>query len=182
MARACVLLAEGFEEIEAVTVLDVLRRAGVQVQAVSLRGKRVTGSHGITLVADTTLREAARQQWDAVILPGGLPGAENLRDDPAVRDLVRKHFENGSRVAAICAGPIALAAAGVLDGRRATCYPGFEAQLGAARCASDRVVVDGNVVTSRGPGTAIEFALALVAELVDREAEAGLRQRMLVGT
>ncbi len=181
MARACVLLADGFEEIEAVTVLDVLRRAGIHVQAVSLRGKRVKGSHGITVVADTTVREAARQQWDAVVLPGGLPGAENLRDHPAVREFVRRQFQTGGRVAAICAGPIALAAAGVLDGRRATCYPGFEAQLGAARCVSDRVVVDGNVVTSRGPGTAMEFALALVAELADRDTEAALRQRMLVG-
>lgn len=179
MARACVLLANGFEEIEAITVIDVLRRAGVEVDVLSLRGRRVTGSHGITVQADRTLRAGAAQAWDAVILPGGMPGAANLRDDGRVRGLLRAQNESGRWVAAICAAPMALGAAGVLQGRKATCYPGFESHLTGAKPQAKSVVVDRNVITSRGPGTALEFALALAGKLAGDTVAKDLRKRML---
>ena len=178
--RALVLLADGFEEIEAVTPIDVLRRAGVEVITAGLDGRRVTGNHGITLEADTTLADAPRDV-DLVVLPGGMPGAQRLGESAAVRELVRGVHERGRRVAAICTAPAtALAPAGVLAGRRATCYPGFEERFdpGVER-SSERVVVDGTLTTSRGPGTALEFSLSLVAQLVSREVADEVRQKML---
>ncbi len=177
---ACVLLAEGFEEIEAVTVADVLRRAEVDTRLVGVAGRRVCGAHGIVLEADTVLADAPGP-FDAVVLPGGMPGAAHLRDDPAVRQLVRAQVERGALAAAICAAPMALAAAGVLDGRRATCYPGFEDRLAGATVADAPVVEDGPVVTSRGPGTALAFALALVARLRGSEVRDALARGMLAG-
>lgn len=180
MPRCCVLLADGFEELEAITVIDVLRRAEVEVLALGLHGERVTGSHGITVEADGTLDAHAHESWDLVVLPGGMPGAANLRDDPRVQALVKTQDERGGQLAAICAAPIALASAGVLSGRRATSYPSFGDQLGDATYAQDRVVIDDHVTTSRGPGTALEFALSLVARLVDDETATKLRHAMLV--
>lgn len=153
MPNACVLLADGFEEIEAIVVIDVLRRAGIDVVTVGTRGTQVTGSHGVPIEADSTLETCADTNWDAVVLPGGLPGATNLRDDEQVRELLRRQHESGRTVAAICAAPIALGSAGVLEGRRATC-----------------------------PGTAFDFALMLVARLVDEETAEALRDGMLLST
>lgn len=181
MRRACVLLANGFEEIEALTVVDVLRRAGVDVKMASLAGRRVTGAHGIAVVADQMLKAAAEETWDAVILPGGMPGSDTLRKSARVLALVRAQFESGRLVAAICAAPMALGAAGILRGRRATCYPGCEAELTGARVVAQRVVSDRNVLTSRGPGTALEFALALAQKLAGKPVAARLRKQMLVG-
>jgi len=180
MKKAIVLLAPGFEEIEAITVVDVLRRAGVEVTVAGVSDADVTGSHGITVRADRLLAEAAEGSYDLVVLPGGLPGATNLRDDPAVQALVRSHAAAGRRVAAICAGPIALAAAGVLRGKRATSYPGFGEQLGCEEYLEEPVVTDGTVTTSRGVGTALDFALALVAQLEGADVAATQAQRMLV--
>jgi len=180
MPRACVLLANGFEEIEAVTLIDVLRRAEVEVVTLGVEGLAVNGAHGITIQADETLAAGAEQTWDMVILPGGLPGAHTLRDDPAVQALIKKQHAGGGKLAAICAAPIALGRAGVLGGKRATSYPGFEAELLGADAQSDRVVRDGTVFTSRGPGTAMQFALALAEDLVGAEAAASLRAGMLV--
>jgi len=165
MKRVLVPLAEGFEEIEAVTIIDVLRRAGIEVVVASLAGSPVTGSHGMRLTADTPLEAIADQEFDMIALPGGMPGAEHLKNDARILALVRRLHAGGRRVAAICAAPMVLAAAGVLDGRRATCYPGF--LDGAARVTrvDEAVTVDSGVITSRGPGTALEFALTLVAEL-----------------
>jgi 4-methyl-5(b-hydroxyethyl)-thiazole monophosphate biosynthesis len=177
--RVCVLFAEGFEEIEAVTIVDVLRRAEIETVAVGVAGRDVTGSHGITLRADTTLSEAAGGHWDLVVLPGGMPGARHLRDDAGVQALLAAQHAAGRRIAAICAAPIALAPAGVLEGRRATSYPGYAEQLGGARYVEETVVVDGPVITSRGPGTALPFALALVAELAGAERAAALGRAML---
>lgn len=181
MVRAVVVLADGFEEIEAVTPIDVLRRAGVEVITASLDGTRVIGSHGIALEADTTLADAP-EAVDLVILPGGMPGADNLGKSEAVRRLVERTHAAGKRVAAICAAPaMALGRTSVLAGRRATCYPGFEKHLPAGVTHVDeRVVVDGHVVTSRGPGTALEFSLALVEQLVSKEKADQLRAGMLV--
>jgi len=182
MARACVLLAEGFEEIEAITIADVLRRAGVEAVLVGVAGTPVRGAHAIQVAADALLSDAAAEDWDAVILPGGMPGSKNLADSAPVRALLREQHGRGRRVAAICAAPIALSAAGVLEGKRATCYPGFEKELRGASLETRAVVVDGNVTTSRGPGTAFEFALELVSQLVGGKAAEDLRSGMLVPT
>ncbi len=181
MAAVCVLLANGFEEIEAVTIIDVLRRAGIEASVLGVTDRSVRGSHGITVNADGLLAEGADQAWDMVVLPGGMPGSANLRDDAAVQDLLKRQAERGGKLAAICAAPIALAAAGVLSGRRATSYPTFADQLGDADYEHTAVVVDGNVVTSRGPGTALPFALKLVAELQGAELAGQLGEQMLVG-
>ncbi|MHC5212577.1 MAG: DJ-1 family glyoxalase III [Planctomycetota bacterium] len=177
--RACVLFAEGFEEIEAVTLVDVLRRAEIETVSVGVGARDVTGSHGITVRTDATLAETAARRWDLVVLPGGMPGAANLRDDAGVQALLAAQHAAGRRIAAICAAPIALAPAGVLEGRRATSYPGYADQLGGARYVEESVVVDGPLITSRGPGTALPFALALVAELAGAERAEALGRAML---
>ncbi|MBM4280935.1 MAG: DJ-1/PfpI family protein [Deltaproteobacteria bacterium] len=189
---ACVLLADGFEEIEAITVVDVLRRAGVCVSVLggSTTGagappRRATGSHGLSVIVDAALVDvvAGGARFDAVVLPGGLPGATNLRDDARVRDFVVGQHAQGAVLAAVCAGPIALARFGLLRGKKATCYPGFEAELtGAVVDTRAAVVVDGDVITSRGVGTSLAFALALVERLVDADAARTLAEKMLVST
>ena len=181
--RILVPLAEGFEEIEATTIIDVLRRAGLEVITASLADTCVKGAHGICICADVTLDDAlAGAAFDAVVLPGGMPGAEHLRDDARLRATLIDVVAGGGTAAAICAAPIALEAAGLLADRRATCYPGFDEQLtSAAECATERVVTDGPIVTSRGPGTALEFATALVERFVNKETADGLREGMLLG-
>lgn len=183
MAHAVVVLAEGFEEIEAVTPVDVLRRAGVEVTLAGVGGRRIRGARGVVYEADCLL-EAAPRDADLLVLPGGMPGASNLAAAPAVGELVHAIYARGGRVAAICAAPaVALAPLGLLEGKRATCYPGFEERFGpGVERASERVVVDGRITTSRGPGTALEFALSLVEQLVSAEAAAKLRAGMLVGS
>jgi protein deglycase len=183
--RACVLLADGFEETEAVTVIDVLRRAEIKVEVLGVESKKVTGSHQICIEADALLSDRKSEKFDLVVLPGGMPGAATLRDHWGVQKLVQAQHSAGGLVAAICAAPIALAKAGVLDGKRATCFPGFEEQLvtgGAAGVTAEAVVRDGNVITSRGVGTALAFSLALVEALRDGAVAKTLGERMLVAT
>ncbi len=177
----CVLLANGFEEIEAITILDVLRRAELDVASVGVGGTEVCGAHGIVVHADLALAAIGGRRWDLVVLPGGLPGATNLRDSKGVQALIKEQHARGGMLGAICAAPIALAAAGVLAGRRATSYPGFGDQLVGATYSEECVVVDGNIVTSRGPGTSLSFALRLVAELCGAGKSQALSQAMLVG-
>jgi protein deglycase len=181
MKKAAVLLAHGFEETEAITVIDVLRRAQVHVDVLGVEGVQVKGSHAITVACDAPLSAHAHTLYDAVVLPGGMPGAATLRDDAGVQAFVRAHAEAGKLVAAICAAPIALASAGVLTGKRATCFPGFEDQLGGAAYETTAVVKDGRVITSRGVGTALKFALALVEDLVSPAVAKKLHDAMLVG-
>jgi 4-methyl-5(b-hydroxyethyl)-thiazole monophosphate biosynthesis len=168
MGRVLVPIADGFEEIEAVTTIDILRRAGVEVVVAGLTAGAMTGSHGIEIQPDCTLDEALGEEYDMIVLPGGLPGADNLEGDERVLALVRRMFEQGRYTAAICAAPKVLAAAGVLDGRTATSYPGFldPAATPGLRISAETVAQDGTVITSRGPGTAMDFALALVENLV----------------
>ncbi len=165
MKRVLVPLAEGFEELEAVTIIDILRRAGIEVVIASLAGSPVAGSHGIRIAADTPLAALAEQDFDMIALPGGMPGAMHLRNDARIAGLLRRHRAGGRPVAAICAAPMVLEAAGVLDGRRATSYPGFLEDAKHTAVTGEAVVTDDGVITSRGPGTALDFALALVAEL-----------------
>lgn len=163
--NVAVLLADGFEEIEAITSIDVLRRAGLNTKTLALRDAKVTGANNVAIEADSLLSDEMSSQFDMIVLPGGLPGAEHLRDDARVIEMVSKHYKAGKHVAAICAAPIVLGKAGILEGKMATCYPSFEKQLIGANVSEERVVVDGKIITSRGPGTSLEFALTLVKEL-----------------
>jgi 4-methyl-5(b-hydroxyethyl)-thiazole monophosphate biosynthesis len=173
-------LLEGFEEIEAVTIIDVLRRADVPVIVAGDKAGPVRGSHGISVLAEKALAEVDAGELAMIALPGGMPGAAHLSKNAVVQRLIRDLRDRDRYTAAVCAAPMALGAAGVLEGKRATCYPGFEDRLTGAAAVEDRVVVDGKVVTSRGPGTALEFALTLVGILAGRKKEAALEQGMLV--
>lgn len=180
MASVLVPLAPGFEEIEAMTIIDILRRAGVEVVSAGLVPGLIQGSRGVRVEPDAQLDDVLVRDFDMIALPGGMPGAQHLRDDVRILALLKRLALAGRYTTAICAAPIALAAAGLLDGKRATSYPGFIDKLGLAHatCVNDAVVVDGRVVTSRGPGTAMDFALTLVELLVGRDkrdqVEAGL--------
>lgn len=165
--KALVILAEGHEEIEAITPIDLLRRVGINVTVAGLTSKEVKGSHGLITVADTTLDEYS-DDFDALILPGGMPGTTNLENSNKVIELVKKAEANSSKVcAAICAAPRVLYKAGILKGKNFTCYPGVEDEILDGKHSAENVVIDGNVITSRGVGTAIDFSLAIVEYLVD---------------
>ncbi len=179
MARVLVPFAEGVEEIEFVAVVDILRRAGVEAVMASLGPGAVTGRSGITIDADEELDDVLAQDWDMVVLPGGLPNADLLRHDDRVKGIVQRLCERGRPVAAICAAPAALAAYGVVGDRRVTSYPAMQDTL--QELAPDSVYVDETVVeddflvTSQGAGTAVEFALRLVARLCGEEKSAEIR-------
>lgn len=178
MQKVLVLLAQGCEEIEAVTIIDILRRAGIEVTSAGLDDLPVLGSHNIMLTADTTLDLAQHQEFDMIVLPGGLPGSDNLKADKRLIALLQQMAQQGKYVAAICAAPSVLATAGLLDRRKATCYPTFLDAFPEVDLQTDAVVEDGKLITSRGPGTAMDFALALVERLAGKtkrqEVEAGL--------
>ena len=180
MSRVLMPLAEGFEEIEAVTVVDLLRRAGIEVHTAALAGREVTGSHGITVLADIGLDDAVAADYDMIVLPGGMPGADHLKKDARVVALLQQFASSGRYTAAICAAPGVLAHAGLLEGRAATSYPGFLKPDSAPgiRLREDAVVIDGKVVTSRGPGTAMEFGLALIGLLEGPEAAGRVKERL----
>lgn len=171
MARVLVPLAQGCEELEAVTIIDLLRRAGIEVVTAGLDDQPVRASRGTVLLPDTTLDLALASDFDMIALPGGLPGADHLRDDPRIIALVKKMHASGHYTAAICAAPRVLAKAGLLDDRRATSFPGAidVNDIPGIDYVDDAVVVDGRVVTSRGPGTAMDFALELIELLAGRE-------------
>jgi 4-methyl-5(b-hydroxyethyl)-thiazole monophosphate biosynthesis len=180
MPRVLVPLAGGFEEIEAVTIIDVLRRAGIEVVVAGLEAGAVTGSHGITIQTDMPLEQARAEDYALIALPGGMPGAAHLEQDPGLRRLLNEMAQAGKIVSAICAAPKVLASAGLLRGKRATSYPGF-LNPAEVQYREDAVVIDGRLVTSRGPGTALPFALTLVEILAGAAKRAELEQRMLVG-
>lgn len=179
MASVLIPLAEGCEELEAVTIIDLLRRAGISVTVAGLEAGSVKASRGVVLQPDTTLDIALKQEYDMVVLPGGGPGSDRLDSDERVRDLLIKMANSEKFTAAICAAPKVLMSAGLLQDKQATCYPGVidNAQL-AGLDTSQPVVQDGKVITSRGPGTAIDFSLTLIENLVGKsrrdEVESGL--------
>ncbi len=164
MARVLIPLAQGCEELEAVTVIDLLRRAGIEVVTAGLDANPVRAARGTVLMPDTTLDAALGSDYDMIVLPGGLPGADHLRDDPRIIELLRRMHADDRYTAAICAAPRALARAGLLDNRQATSYPGSidVTAIPGIHYVEDAVVTDGKVVTSRGPGTAMDFALELI--------------------
>lgn len=168
-----VFLANGCEEIEALSVIDTLRRGNVEVKGVSISDSLVVkGAHGIEFMADCTFQDINFDKAEMVVLPGGLGGRDNLMADKNVVTVCKKFNELGKYVTAICASPSVLGENGILQGRKATCYPGFEKQCKGAEMLEDRVVKDGNIITSKGPGTAFEFAIELLRELKgDREAD-----------
>ena len=164
MSRILVPLAEGVEEMEAVIVIDTLRRAGFEVVAAGLKAGPLTASRGVRLIPDTTLDEVRAADFDALVLPGG-KGVALLRQDARVLNAVRTLHAAGRWVCAVCAAPLVLQEAGILAGRRVTCFPGVAEELTATRRLADRVVVDGNLITSQGAGTTLEFALEIVRQM-----------------
>ena len=166
------LLGTGFEETEAVTPIDLLRRAGVPVATVGIGGKVITGSHGIPVTADMELGQMDLTQLDMIVLPGGMKGVASIKGCPEALEAVRFAWENGRFVAAICAAPTILAMLGITDGRRATCYPGFEDRCAGAQMVDADVVTDGPITTGRALGAAIPFALELVRLLTDEQTAA----------
>ncbi len=171
MGKAFVFLADGFEEIEGLTVVDLLRRAGIETQMVSVMGSlKITGSHGIQVNADVLFEDMNDLDTELYVLPGGMPGTKHLAAHKALGKLLQNAASSGKIVAAICAAPSVLGGLGLLKDRRATSYPGFEEQLVGAELSEDQVVVSGNIITSRGMGTAIPFGLELIAQLKDRAA------------
>jgi 4-methyl-5(b-hydroxyethyl)-thiazole monophosphate biosynthesis len=180
--RALVFLAEGFEEVEAVTPVDFLRRAGIEVTTAAVgKDKAVTGARGIPVAADTVADDLAGLPYDAVVLPGGMPGAKNLAASGIVDTVIREAAAKGKLIAAICAAPvIVLAPKGVLAGKEFTCFPGMEQEVSGAAWREDDVVVDGNLITSRGAGTAALFALAIIEYLTDEETAVKIGKSTLV--
>lgn len=180
MKNVLVLFADGSEELEAVTVVNLLRRAGVAVTLAGLHEGALRGSRGVMLLPDSTLAEALAHSYDMVVLPGGQPGTNNLKADARVLQLVQHMAQQGKYVAAICAAPAVLATAGLLDGKRATSFPGALDAFAHVQQQLTAVVEDGKLITSRGPGTALDFALTLVERLMGHakraEVEAGLQR------
>ncbi len=182
MANVLIPLAQGCEELEAVTIIDLLRRADIKVITASLDESPVTASRGTVIVADTTLDQVLDQEFDMVVLPGGLPGADHLNADDRIHQLLQRTANNNKYIAAICAAPKVLASAGLLENKKATAYPGVLEALELENTEVTTAVVqqDGNIFTSRGPGTAMDFALELISCLVGgamrKQVEAGLQR------
>jgi len=181
--RVLLPFTSGVEEVEMVAVVDLLRRADIEVTTASLDGQPVTGRSNITIAADAKLADIMDQEWDMVVLPGGLPNAHLLRDDANVKALITRLRQERKSIAAICAAPTALAAYGITENRRVTAYPACRSEMESLQPSStyldDAVVADDFLITSRGPGTAIAFALALIAHLTDRETAEAIRQEIV---
>lgn len=168
--KICVFLADGFEEIEGLTVVDLLRRAGVEVTTVSIMGElTIHGAHGIDVQADKLFEEVDYDEMDMAVLPGGMPGTLNLGAHSGVKAVLEQFYQKRRYIAAICAAPSILGKYGMLEGRKATSYPGFEEALTGAEYVYDAVAADDFLITSRGLGTAIEFSLKLIEKLIDED-------------
>lgn len=180
MPNVLVPLAQGCEEIEAVTVIDILRRAGITVTSAGLDAKPVHASRGTVLIPDSTLDEALEYSYDMIVLPGGQPGTNNLKADARIITLLKKMSQEDKYISAICAAPSVLATAGLLDGKHATSFPGALNSFHKVLQQTEAVIEDGKIITSRGPGTAMDFALTLVERLAGKtkrlEVEVGLQR------
>lgn len=178
MATALTLLADGLEEIEAITTIDVLRRADVEVTTAGLQQQTVKGAHGITFEADTTLENVQNELYEAVVLPGGEPGSTNLAEHSDVPSVLRRHDEQDKLLGAICAAPKAFSRHGLISDHAVTSHPSVREQLDCQEYKTDPVVESDNIITSRGPGTAIPFSLCLVSKLVDDQVSRKLADHM----
>ena len=181
MDHILIPLAEGLEEIEAVTPIDVLRRAGLKVVTCSLgKNIEVEGSHGIILKADCRINDLEKEKLTGVVLPGGMPGSKNLKENQQLLELIRNLAEKDGLLAAICAAPIVLEEAGVLTERQATSYPGFAQEMSSCIYREEKIVRDGNIFTGRGPGVALDFSYTLVEYLLDEKTVINLKKQMMV--
>lgn len=168
MKKAAIFFAEGFEEIEALTVVDMLRRAKIQIDMVSVTGEKlVESSHRVTVMTDLLLKDCAIMEYDMLVLPGGMPGTIHLGECKTLTDAVEAFHKEGKPLAAICAAPSVLGELGILEGKKATCYPGFEEKLLGASYVEEKAVTDGNIITGCGMGAAIEFAAQIITCLED---------------
>ena len=176
MKKVLLFLADGFEEIEALATVDVLRRAGVQVTTVSINPtEMVTGAHGIPVMADVLFADCTLAEADMLVLPGGMPGAANLDAHEGLRAAISAHAEAGKWLASICAAPMVYGHMGLLNGKKATCYPGFEGELAGATYTATPVEKDGNIITGKGPAVVLPFAYALAEVLVGEEVVAQVK-------
>ncbi|NDV66371.1 DJ-1 family glyoxalase III [Bacteroides sp. 224] len=181
MTTVYMFFADGFEEIEALTTVDVLKRANLNVEMVTVTEKEtVTGAHDVPIVCDSFFEDHDYSDADALVLPGGMPGAATLSNHEGLRNLILNFIKTGKPMTAICAAPMVLGKLGLLKGKKATCYPGFEQYLEGAECTGEQVVVDGNIITAIGPGGAMDFALAIVEALVGKEKVAELEEAMCI--
>lgn len=181
MKTICVFLATGFEEIEALTPVDVLRRANLPVKTVSITGNlTVMGAHGIPVTADALIEDVNIDDIERIILPGGMPGATNLDTHPLIDQWVNLFAEAGKPISAICAAPLVLGKRNILNNRKATCYPGFETYLQGATYTAACVEKDGNIITGKGPGAAMDFAFAIMAEYCSAQQVAEQRAGMMI--
>ncbi|MBN1688310.1 MAG: DJ-1/PfpI family protein [Candidatus Omnitrophica bacterium] len=180
MKTAMIPIADGFEEIETMTIVDVLRRAGLKVVLAGIKPGPLTGARRVQVVPDVALADVQEDDYDAVILPGGQPGVDNLRKDERVLKLLKRMKSEKKLIGAICAAPLILRDAGLIEGVRLTSYPGLEKDLPGSQYSKDRVVLDGSILTSRAPGTAMEFAIKLVEILVGKSVRDNLTEIMVV--
>lgn len=181
MKRLAVILAEGFEEIEAIGIIDVLRRADFEVTSVSISGNtEVTGSHQIKVLADKLFEDVNFDTYDMIILPGGMPGSRNLNEHSGLREEMLSFHEQNKWLGAICAAPLVFGNLGILKNRKATCYPGYENQLHGAVVTQEETEVSGRIVTGKGAGVAIQFALKIVEQFKGEQIAAELARKMMV--
>lgn len=176
---ALVILAQGFEEIEAISPIDILRRAGIEVTVAGLDARTIIGAHAIPVEADTTLRECINNTYDAIVLPGGMPGTLNLLNSTEVVDMVERHFRLDKLCCAICAAPRVLDKAGILKEQQFTCYPSVEREITSGTHTEKSVSYSGNIITSRGVGTALDFGLAIVKKLTTEETALKVAQSVI---
>ena len=179
MKKVLVFLANGSEEIEALTPVDILRRAGANVTFAGVPERECVCSHGITVVTDTDVSKCVDEEYDMVVIPGGMPGTINLGENADVINIVKKAYESGKFVSAICAAPSILGQMGLLQGKKATCYPGFEDKLIGACKSEEKAVRDGNIITACGAGAAMDFALLLTEALYGKEISENLRKAVM---
>ncbi len=180
MANVLVPLAHGFEEIEAITIIDVLRRADIGVTVAGLTDGAITGAHGVAIMPDTQLSTVTSGPFDMIVLPGGQPGTDNLGKETKIHELLLEFALQGKFVCAICAAPIVLGAAGLLKGKKVTCYPAYRDHLNGGSYLDVPVVVDHHLITSNGPASAMLFSLELVAQLTSQQVSEDVAQAMLV--
>lgn len=165
-----IFFADGFEEVEAIATLDVIRRAGIEIESIGVGSKNIKGSHGITVCCDKTVDEiSASDSLEGIILPGGMPGTTNLSENKTVNKFIDYCDANELFICAICAAPMILGRKGLLNGKKAVCFPGFENELSGAEISDEYVCVDGKIITAKGMGSAVKFGLAIVGEVIDKE-------------